>query len=1148
MRRNLSAGIFFLVLSLLLIFSWFRFGLIFGGGDVGLQTYDPIRVIERAVFVWWDSLAPGTTIPQGLTAVPFQSLLSLAQLVGFSKVLIQALFFLIILFFMGFGMYLFLSRSFRLDFRYTILGGIFYMFNPYMMIQIWHRFVHSSFFLVAALPFLILFWSDWIKNKKLGSLLLFLLTNLIASYLYGTIAYIVTVWLILFLVALAEAVFPWEGFKKSSQYIGRFLIGLIIWILTNLWWLMPVTTTTPVLLSQQHSQGESLVTLINISRQAILPYSLQMINPFYLFFQEDFGKFYLNPLVRLLPWILVGIILTGFINSLKKKEYVKWAFIFLMVLFLAKGSSPPFGYSFILGFEHFFPLGVLRNPFEKMGILLPFVGAILFTLGLKTIYEFLHKKKDIYYSYGLFALTILIIIAFNWRMFTPDLFGKIGKPAYVKVPTSYNQANDWIKEDVQGKANQGKILHLPLTRGEDVNYKWEYGYSGIEPSDLFFTALPSISRGFNLARVDDSLAALYYSFHKFSDDPDKILRILQDFNVHYIVLHKDVNWLGGELFNPLLSEKILDQLYFLRQTQEFGALKIYKLSNEYFKSEIYISSEFQLIYPSNQSLVWPYLLGNEELMITPLNQDPIKELLAKSTQETIFPRSSFVYPSKNFILAVINMLSSDESGINLLLSQLTNKIPILEQNGEIEALKLNEKLIGSTKEITSLFRDLIATKGMSKQSLGGYQSHLEDILSNDFRNSRLLTYVGELDMSLIFQVHLILLELFEEKTDPSLKDDLVNMHAKLKDWMIKKDFTSKNFLNVSEKVDPDQTGLIDREKSFRFNIPGDGKYEILLLNTYDKEIFEGNLGKIRVSINGQDVELLGTDLGEIIFYGARDFKSGDLEIVTNMISSQNLIQPFEEMVKFGNVTKVDDSIKVEPLGQYGYFESLIPNAKGGNVYKISFEIQGEDTNGFYFQHAQDIDNVNENGQKINQLNEFVELTPGNWQSRQFFLLPLKLATQQAAIRFLVTSNGQLPPPAITIRNLRIEKVLNNDFVLRQTFNSNQISDEGQVLNIEKINPTLYKGSIKLNSPSILVFSETYHPGWKLKLTNGKNTYSPQKHVMANLYGNGWYIGDTGSFNFILEFEPQKYVYLGVVVAVFTYLTLLILIGWRKIKK
>src|SRR3989344_1520605 len=108
---------FFFILSLVLIFSWFRDGFIYGGGDVGLQTLNPQRTLENARFIWWEAIAPGTPIPQGLTSLPFHFIFSKLQLIGFSSLMIQSSTFFILIFFMGYGMYRFILFIFGSKFE-----------------------------------------------------------------------------------------------------------------------------------------------------------------------------------------------------------------------------------------------------------------------------------------------------------------------------------------------------------------------------------------------------------------------------------------------------------------------------------------------------------------------------------------------------------------------------------------------------------------------------------------------------------------------------------------------------------------------------------------------------------------------------------------------------------------------------------------------------------------------------------------------------------------------------------------------------------------------------------------------------------------------------------------------------------------------
>ncbi len=158
----------FFIISFLLICVWFRQGLIYGGGDVGLTTYNPIRIAEVISKIWWEDTAPGFPRPQGLASLPTEIGLSVLQNLGFPPFAIQATLFLGILFSMGLGMYFLVRETLGKDKKMlAYLASFFYLVNPYMMVQVWHRFIHSTFFLAAGLPFLLLFWIRWIRKKIL---------------------------------------------------------------------------------------------------------------------------------------------------------------------------------------------------------------------------------------------------------------------------------------------------------------------------------------------------------------------------------------------------------------------------------------------------------------------------------------------------------------------------------------------------------------------------------------------------------------------------------------------------------------------------------------------------------------------------------------------------------------------------------------------------------------------------------------------------------------------------------------------------------------------------------------------------------------------------------------------------------------------
>ncbi|MEK7616865.1 MAG: hypothetical protein AAB414_02335 [Patescibacteria group bacterium] len=1103
-KKNLPAIFLFSTVAILLIFSWFRSGFIYGGGDVGLQTYNPLRILEIARYIWWEATAPGTPTPQGLTAIPFNLIFSSLQLLGFNPLMLQASLFFLTLLSMGFGMYLLILFLFGKDYRkYAILGGLFYMINPYMMISVWHRFVHSTFFISAGLPFLIIFWLKWIRNNNPLSLLLFLLINLISLYGFGTMAYILTLWLFLFLITIAEIIFPWSGFKKAKKVGIFFCIGFLLWFLTNIWWFLPIFQIAPSFLAEQHSNEQTLATLYTLGQQTVLPYLLQMVNPFYLFSQLDFGTGYLNVFVRIIPWFFVAIIFVGLTRGIYSATWAKWSVIYLLVVILSKGVASPLGYFYVFGMKHFFPLGVLRNPFEKIGVLLPIVSTILLIIGTKIIFDFFKTRINTRLLKAASAVTFFLILAFCWPVFAGQIFGRFNKPVFVEVPKSYEDANLWIKADYSKDVytNPGKILHLPLTKGESITYNWENGYSGLEPSALLFTAAPSISHGFNLKQVDNSLRALYLAFHNPLVGQDTILRMLQDFNVRYIVLHKDATWEGGEFFEPQQSESILNNLAFLEAPKRFGELLIYKVSDSYFKSRISISNNFDFINPPEEPSLWPYLLSENRTLITDLNK--------KASDTLIFPKESFTYSeaSPSSTLFLINQLIFSPNYDDLWLNPIIGLKKVYRINHEIIGEEINDKLISATKKILKISRSIFSeNKQLPISDLKDYENEMKQIFDS---NSAVLAYYAQnKTISNIFQVQLYILRVIANKQS---SDAVVKIGDDLKKSLIDHQFISSYYKEGQSSPLFDKTVL-------KFEIPIDSSYELLLTFLNAQDPYLEKYKQITSIIDGQTRIFTGTKKDYIISLGEVFLTEGTHEINLPVLISDNLVS---------NPTDT----RIEGVqSQIGYLENKIDYVAGGDTYQISFIAKLEKGNGFYIQLLQDTDTYNEEGQASYQVNQFINQTPQqDWVEYNFPLPALRATTKSAVVRFLLE-----PQNSALIKNLKVVRLFDGEILLRKIDNFQKTASLSATVSINHKSPVSFSGQLHIDQPAFLVFSESYHPSWKLTLSKDGSHHLPSAHYLANLYANAYFVEEAGDYNFKLEFEPQKIVEFGLIVAIISY--------------
>lgn len=103
------------------------------------------------------------------------------------------------------------------------------------------------------------------------------------------------------------------------------------------------------------------------------------------------------------------------------------------------------------------------------------------------------------------------------------------------------------------------------------------------------------------------------------------------------------------------------------------------------------------------------------------------------------------------------------------------------------------------------------------------------------------------------------------------------------------------------------------------------------------------------------------------------------------------------------------------------------------------------------------------------------------------------------------------------------------------------------ISFSMINPTKYLVTVRnydQRSPLFLVMQHTFHTGWKLVLEN--KVIGGQNHVPVNGYANGWLLSGKdlpplSDFSFIIQLDPQKYLWYGSTVSVIFLMILIVLL-------
>lgn len=1162
-KEKIKPIVFLLSFTAIIIFIWFRNGLTYGGGDVGLPTFNPQITLKIISNIWWESSAPGFPRPNGISGIPFYVIFSLIQYIFNSPFFIQVIEFWMYLTLMGIGMYLLSKDIFGQNKILALISSIYYMINPFMMIQVWHRFTHTLMLFAALLPFIFFCWKRWIDSGSKKYLLFFSILNTYGSIIFSTLGHIIVLWTILGLYSFYTLFIPIKSIENFKIYFKRFLFGFIIWVGVSIWWFMPVFTTAPNVFSRQHSLSDTLSTLISLANQSILPYTIQGINPFYLYDEMDWGVIYDVWYFKLIPFLLVGIGLVGFLYSLGDKKLIFWGLLFVVTLFLSKGAAPPFSSIFTFLFERFFILGVLRNPFEKIGVLIPLSFAILIPLGISFLYRLSLKFR---FS-KIYILLIVVILNLNffvwsWPYWFGRLFGSEYNRRWVEVPNYYKQANSWITN----QKKTGRILHLPINVTEATSYKWEYGYQGLEPNHLFFTSNPSLSQGFNLEPLD-SILETFQEALKTSNifDIERLKELFGWFNIRFVVLHLDMNsnYIGAD--NPIRVQMVINRLPFLKYKETFGKLVIFEVNEDIEGSLVYLATSadyIDYIYLGKDNLYWPWVLKDNQRILISKKDNPQSKEVDNLLESAVFvPQTEFISEPlyQSFDESIFELLPPIKYLPNDPLYRLIRAKELLE----IYSLYGKERVI---KQINLASKRLVeAIKVKRKESkfnrvdlIKEYKSDLEIIfpkLSQGFPTER--SFVNRL-----FSQHLLLLEqIWNYSNYEAEKKVISDTQAYLK--------TNLALLGLHAYYESNNKNSQKATKVFGFNIPQDDDYEVILgyqrNNPIDRNLtleIDGSalnpqkLSHVNIlNADSRIKDLLSpNDNPQALVSLARSILNKGYHEISYKVISEDVKTTDWRSSEQGQFEKSSDGIKLissknEPI----FIETSLDNFVPGQTYLVEFEYWVQSGNGPKFQVLQDSDSQIKGKRRLHVDKSFATDNYYRFWRKASISFEPRLTTYEVKLRLLLepwddckeitAHNVELceqvefkkkfqRPSEIILRNIKISRLIEPAILLKKA--SSKTVPSYKKVDAIRESPDKVKGKFTLEKPSFLVFSESYDSDWKLSLTSNNKDVPVKEKVLVNLFANSWYLDKPGVYEFEIEYTPQKLIMLGGIVSASTY--------------
>ncbi len=536
-----------LLVVILLLSSWFRNGNLFSGAEEGMPFYN-LEITNKLIPNVWSDLYLGLPYLSEMSRLPYFRLIYWLNVLGVSNLALQIFTFLIISFGSGMAVYFLikitLEKIVKENINVPLIGALFYLVNPYVISQVWGRGLYTQFFVYLYQPVLLLLFILGLQKKRIIYVFISILLSFVLAIAIGNPAYAASFWALITTYFFYFLFINRADKNNLRQGVIYFIVFFVGWVFVNLWWLLVYLKFGSVLyLVAGTSFDNSIESLKSVSAQNPFDSVLRLYHIPHFESVSLYGSIYKNILFITSSW-LVPVISIFSIKFFKKGStgLIFYGALFILGLFVCLGSNPPFGRIFIWFFNHFPPLEVFRNPYEKFGLVFLLGYTPFFALGFVSLYGFLKYRIQ---KYAFLIMSLIFLLYFGvymWPMWTGSV---ISWGTQIKVSSYYADFNNW---QLQNKKPGQFLFFLPYLSDFGASYKWPNGeYHGSDPIYQIVDS-PVITQ---TGRIDYLMALKRY-FGRIN--PAVALSLIRS---KYIVVRDDVN----STRRDRLQEQFLNKIY-----------------------------------------------------------------------------------------------------------------------------------------------------------------------------------------------------------------------------------------------------------------------------------------------------------------------------------------------------------------------------------------------------------------------------------------------------------------------------------------------------------------------------------------------------------------------------------------------------------
>jgi hypothetical protein len=833
------------------------------------------------------------------------------------------------------------------------------------------------------------------------------------------------------------------------------------------------------------STNTSLLNLLRLEGVPTWYAGSNTANPEHAYASLYINNFFFVFVSFLLPMIaFLGVLLT---RNIKKKKFIfLFLFIALISLPFTAGTHPPFGFIYGFLYDHLPGFFIFRNPYYKFegSFLIGVCAAIAATLSIFV------RKISKNFVVGLFISFLFVggWLTYHYKILLPNevFTWKSGFSTRINIPSYFWDFREWNNKE--NTANE-KILLVPALSSRDLSDGYKWGYWSLSPLSYNLANVPGLVNEGDLTGTEKGwVDSIYKSIN--GGNEASLNTLSTRLGVGYLLFRKDVT--NSDKVSSI--ENTLNSFISVKKIETFGEWELYRLKDSR-PQEIFPISSLTVVPQNESSLAQEFVTDKNVVEKSDMPQNLKNSFLDEKINTytcqscllervstyadlpavTIFPSSPLYFLKERSELSGLKQAENDGTKI------LDYLAYVFRRSSEVKsmfALSVDDKYIILDLNKIDLYLDnvngllnkhseLKSSYSMAKQILD-----VTNPLLNDFHR-------------------FVVSENFGRRQD-SVKSVFyteIDRLNKLHDY----------FLSILQ-----EPGILRNNKVYFLGIESG-----LYLDSFS--LSKDTNGKLSLPI---DISYqVGTSKFKLALEdgGQRWLKIG---IPTTIKEAGTLNLKFELPNIFQNTGANFVSF---PSGQYGCIFGKIYNFDPGKAYEINVLAKSKD---------QRLALYNSSFRKIVDIYPIETSLP--------FRYIYEPDSNSGSSLFLCTDDRDMPD----IVSIAIYDMVSPN--LESITNLDQVNNILPNISYTKVNKTKYLVTVKnAQRPYILDFNEKFSPYWRLQPANSSKislenylfSKNDTNHFPINGYANAWLVDNKDQENWVLEYTPQRFFYIGSAISV-----------------